>query len=75
MEVGDTLTYTITLLNNSSGIGLKDVYIADSVSTRFEFSESLECSECSEAEYIETGDSAGLGHTDQFHSQVEKMLL
>lgn len=58
VEIGDTLTYTITLTNNNSGVGLTDVYIADSVSSRFEFSESLECSECDEAIYSETGDSA-----------------
>ncbi len=57
VEIGDTLTYTISI-KNSLGRSLSDIYIADSVSSRFEFNNSVDCSSCKSASLSETGDSA-----------------
>ncbi len=57
IEVGDSLTYTISL-KNVSGSALRNVYVSDTVSSLFSFSDSVECASCSSSTISKTGDSA-----------------
>lgn len=57
VEVGDTLTYTITVQNNSSST-YSSIYISDLVSPYFSFNEdSFACSDCSGSPSLVDGDS------------------
>lgn len=60
VEVGDVLSYTVTLTNVSGG-ALSEVYVSDSVGSSFQFDEdSLVCSDCSTANAemgVQEGDS------------------